>query len=94
MEFDIPKVLRIAGRNHRVKFDVALSSAHSLKGLSELDKGIISIDASLSWEERRRTFIHETLHQIGYMYDLKLTESQVKRLTHGLSEVVQQLRDP
>ena len=92
MKFKIPNEYKIGGVKHWVKMKKHLGANDHRKGSSSFFDRVMEIDSDLASPEKRRTFIHEAVHYIDDVFDIKLRESQVKRVATGIAEIIQQLK--
>ena len=75
--------VKIAG----IEYDIVEKSGDEMAGhlgLANFNQQEISINADATPQTKMIAVVHEVLHIISDSYNLKMTEEQVKFLTHGL----------
>lgn len=77
---NFPKTLKIGGFTYTVKLQSHLSRDSSALGKSCGNQQEIMLDDGLTDQLAQSTFVHEVLHQLSFVYDLKLDEDAVLRL--------------
>lgn len=92
MDFAIPEKLRLGGFTIMVQYKDNLFLSTGNLGESQHVTKVIRLDPQMPWEEMQDTFIHEALHHINSHYGLKLPEKTIELLSHGIYEVIQQLK--
>lgn len=78
----IPKKLKIGGHQYVVQFVKEFDKC----GVTNRDKGTISISAELPKSQQEATFLHEMLHAINNELDHPLLDSLSEQLYQALSE--------
>ena len=91
MKFNIPSTIRVSCFTYKVEYDDTLYDRANLYGRGDHRNLVILIDPSTPEPQLKDTFVHEVLHSIDKLYDLGLTESQIMRLSHGVSDMIGQL---
>jgi len=91
MLFKIPESFRIAGVKHAVELDPNLGLDYRLKGEATYGHRKVVLCSQQPIEEQRRAFLHEAIHHVDVLFDIRLRESQVIRLATGIAELIQQL---
>lgn len=87
----IPGSLVLAGMTITIRESHTLAAFASEAGHSDLNAMELTLATGLTPQKRRETLLHELLHFINWFWDVKLSESQVKRLAYGLHEALGQL---
>jgi len=75
--------VRIAG----LQYDVVYKSGEEMQGnlgLANFNQQEISINAAATQQTQQVAVLHEILHIISDSFNLKMSEEQVKILTHGI----------
>jgi hypothetical protein len=78
----IPKELKIGGHQYQIK----MVSEFDKCGVTNRDKGTISISSELPRSQREATLIHEILHAINNELDHALLDSLSEQLYQVLSD--------
>ena len=92
---NIPKTLKVGGHIFKVIRNYKFKERTDIDGQSDLDLLEIRLkDKDLSGNElhqerKEQIFLHEVLHCVDDIYNgNKLEEEEVKRMTHGLYQVL------
>jgi len=56
-------------------------------GYCDSDNNIIYLHAETTNDQQKSTLLHEAIHALEYIYDIDLTEHQVKCLESGLFSI-------
>ena len=75
--------IRIAGLDYDIKYKSGNEMGGNL-GLANFNNQEISINQDATEQTKMIAVVHEILHIISDSYNLKMTEEQVKFLTHAL----------
>ena len=84
----LPEAIKIGGTLYEVLDDTLPLLREGLAGKCLRDKCEIRINTEHDHQAVQDTLLHEVLHSLSYAYDLELTESQVVRLTSGLTALM------
>lgn len=97
-QIKIPKKVKVGGFDYRIKMgievDKELNSSSSWGKCSNLLRviAVASCGVDVTAIQLSRSFIHELLHAISFIYnDDEMNEREVKALTAGLHQVLEQL---
>jgi len=91
MRFKIPAKLHLCGIDHPVRVSPEQAIQYDERGRANYLTRTITVDANMSPDQLRRTFVHEALHQMDDLMAIGLSERQVKSLATGIAEFVGQL---
>ena len=83
-----PKRISILGRNFKVTYVIKGGLEDDELGEVDLNKQRIAILEGLAADKERAVVLHEIVHGIDDILDLKLTERQVEGLENGLFAVI------
>lgn len=75
--------VRIAGLQYDIKYKSGDEMGGNL-GLANFNLQEISINANATQQTQQVAVLHEVLHIISDSFNLKMSEEQVKILTHGI----------
>jgi len=96
IEIKLPKSIKVGGFDYKI--DISLRRDKQLKdndnwGEHSGRNREISIVSDCSPQQFSSTFIHEALHAVDCVYQQsELTDKQVSALSHGLHQVLEQLK--
>lgn len=82
-----PAKVKVMGRTLSIKYVDGLPLEGDEQGECDIDKSAIYIKDGLETQQERSAILHETIHAIDFLLNLKLTEEQVLGLEAGLYQV-------
>ena len=92
MKFHIPEKITVAGVDFKVSDVKGLGRNDSRRGETQYFDRELRLDPDLDSQSKEQTFIPEVSHAIDDTYDCKLSESQIRRMSHGFYQVLRQLK--
>lgn len=91
MQIDISKGIKVGGHTYKVKSGERINERlkeGNYYGRCYYKEKEVLIDDSQEHGQVSNSIIHEVVHAIDNEFDTKLSESQVKRLSNGLHQVM------
>jgi hypothetical protein len=82
-----PAKVKVMGRILGIKYVDGDPLVDDEQGECNIDKSMIYIKDGLEIQQERSAILHETIHAIDFLLNLKLTEEQVLGLEAGLYQV-------
>ena len=83
-----PKTVRILGRVFKVTYVIKGSLADDELGEVDLGKQRIAILEGMAADKERAVLLHEIVHGIDDILDLRMSEKQVEGIENGLFAVL------
>ncbi len=94
IDINVSKGIKVAGHTYKVKsggqINTRLKEGEYYGRCYQSEREIL-LDDSFSKEQVSNSFIHEVVHAIDSAFVIRLNESQVKRLSNGLHQVLSDL---
>lgn len=93
MKFRIPEKVTIGGVDFNITWQKGLGRNAAKRGETQYFDREIRLDPDLVEQDKEQTFIHEITHAVDSVFDCHLSESQAKRMAHGVYQVLRQLKE-
>ena len=75
---------KIAGQDWALRVLKRHTRLKDCFGYCDYDKNVIYINGNATSDQQKSTLLHEVIHVLEYIYDIKLGEHRVKCLEAGL----------
>ena len=85
MKVRIPKTIKIATHTYRIELRSGVTTEMGSAGLVDHIKKVIFIDKNLSQSEIDEGFLHEVLHVIERVWNIKIDDPDTDRYAEGLA---------